>query len=97
MIASATHTLESALGSSASQFSLSQLGSLVYKVGLGVLVGFLLYVALSVLGLIGKPFGAKFLRGSLCVLAITLFMVWMFGAFFFAGELSAHRTPALCL
>jgi hypothetical protein len=65
----------------------STLGSLVYKAGLGVIVGFLLFVVFSTIGLIAKPWGAKALRGSLCVLALVLFVVWMFGAFFFTVSL----------
>jgi hypothetical protein len=85
MISAATRTLDSALGSSSSQFSVSQLGSLVYKAGFGVLAGFVLYVVFSTLGLCGNAFAAKTFRGSLCVLVVALLLVWLFGAFFFTG------------
>lgn len=87
LLGSATRTLNAALGAGSSQFSVSTLGSLVYKAGLGVIVGFLLFVVFSTIGLVGKPWGAKALRGSLCVLALVLFVVWMFGAFFFTVSL----------
>lgn len=87
MISAATRTLDSALGSSSSQFSVSQLGSLVYKAGFGVLSGFVLYVVFSTLGLCGNAFAAKTFRGSLCVLVVALLLVWLFGAFFFTVSL----------
>ena len=87
LLSTATSVLGQALGQNG-QYPVSQAGPLLFRSGLGVLFGFACYLVGSLMGLVGKPWGARALRGSLPILLLTIGGVWSFGAVFFAVALA---------
>lgn len=87
LLSSATGALGEAVGENG-KYPVNQAGPLLFRSGLGVLVGFLVYLCGSLVGLVGKPCGARALRGSLPILLLAVGGVWSFGAVFFAVALA---------
>lgn len=87
LLSQATSALGDAVGGKG-LLPISQAGPMLFRSGLGVLIGFVVYLVGSLIGLVGKPFGAKALRGSLPILLVTIGGVWAFGAVFFAVVLA---------